>query len=77
MRWRSGLGFPYVDCALSPPIDLPTGGRVALRSGESAIVLSPIGIEIAARDVTITCSGKLSMKASGDVVMKGSKILQN
>jgi type VI secretion system secreted protein VgrG len=34
-------------------------------------------IVIKGKDVTVEGSGKINVKASSDIVMKGSKILQN
>jgi type VI secretion system secreted protein VgrG len=34
-------------------------------------------IVIKGKDITIDGSGKINVKASSDIVMKGSKILQN
>ena len=34
-------------------------------------------ITIKGKDITIDGSGKINVKASNDIVMKGSKILQN
>jgi hypothetical protein len=45
------------------------GHRVVLRLGDSSIILEPHEIEIK--------SSKVSVKASGDVVLKGAKIKEN
>ena len=34
-------------------------------------------ITIAGKDITIDASGKINVKASGNITMKGQKILQN
>jgi type VI secretion system secreted protein VgrG len=34
-------------------------------------------IQISGKDITIKASGKVNVKADSDVVVKGSKILQN
>jgi type VI secretion system secreted protein VgrG len=34
-------------------------------------------ITIKGKDITVDGSGKINVKASGDIVMKGSKITQN
>jgi type VI secretion system secreted protein VgrG len=34
-------------------------------------------ITIKGKDITVEGSGKINVKASSDIVMKGSKILQN
>ncbi|MEN9627137.1 MAG: hypothetical protein RJA10_363 [Pseudomonadota bacterium] len=51
---------------------------LTLVCGAASISLKKDGtVVIKGRDITIEGSGKLNAKASGDVVLKGSKILQN
>ena len=51
---------------------------ISLTTGSASIVMKKDGtIVIKGKNITIEGSGKISVKASSDVVMKGSKILQN
>ncbi|WP_244830337.1 type VI secretion system Vgr family protein [Caballeronia sp. TF1N1] len=51
---------------------------ITLLTGDASIVMKKDGtIQIKGKDITIDGSGKISVKAGGDIVMKGSKILQN
>lgn len=54
-----------------------TSGSFVLAQGDSRIVIKRTSIEIHSKDVSIVASGKVDIKASGDLVMKGSRILQN
>ena len=52
--------------------------QVVVKIGEASIVLKPNGsIEIKGREITVAGSGRVAVKASGDLVLKGSKIQQN
>jgi type VI secretion system secreted protein VgrG len=54
------------------------GDSVTLKTGSASITMKKDGtIHIKGKDITIEGSGKVNVKASSDVVMKGSKILQN
>lgn len=51
---------------------------ISITTGSASIVMKKDGtITIKGKDITIEGSGKINVKASSDVVMKGSKILQN
>ena len=51
---------------------------ISFTTGSASIVMKKDGsILIKGKDITIEGSGKISVKASSNVVMKGSKILQN
>jgi type VI secretion system secreted protein VgrG len=52
--------------------------EISLTSGSASITLKKDGtIQINGKDVTIEGSGKVNVKASSDVIIKGSKIAQN
>lgn len=52
--------------------------EVVLRAGDASITLKRDGsVIIKGKDITIEGTGKINIKASGDLVMKGSKIAQN
>jgi type VI secretion system secreted protein VgrG len=51
---------------------------VSIKTGSASITMKKDGtIQIKGKDITIDGSGKINIKAGGDIVMKGSKILQN
>jgi len=57
---------------------LEAGDEITLKTGDASITLKKDGtIQIKGKDITIVGSGKISVKASGDMVLKGSKIAQN
>ncbi|MFT3717330.1 type VI secretion system Vgr family protein [Pseudorhodoferax sp.] len=54
------------------------GDSITLKTGSASLTMKKDGtIQIKGKDITIDGSGKINVKASGDVVVKGSKILQN
>lgn len=55
-----------------------TGQVITLKSGSASIVLKPDGtIEIKGKDISVQGSGKVNVKATGELTLKGSKISQN
>lgn len=57
---------------------LEAGDEITLKTGDASIVMKKDGtITIKGKDITVTGSGKIGIKASSDVVIKGSKIAQN
>ena len=57
---------------------LDAGDEIVLKTGEASITMKKDGtIVIKGKDITIQASGKMNVKADSDIVMKGSKILQN
>jgi type VI secretion system secreted protein VgrG len=57
---------------------LEAGDSITLKTGSASITMKKDGtITIKGKDITIDGSGKINIKASSDIVMKGSKILQN
>ncbi len=54
------------------------GDQIVFQTGAASITLKKDGtITIKGKDITVNGSGKINMKASSNIVMKGSKILQN
>jgi type VI secretion system secreted protein VgrG len=52
--------------------------QIQFQTGDASIILKKDGtITIKGKDITISGSGKINVKASSDVVLKGSKISQN
>jgi len=59
-------------------LDVVAGDSVMIKTGDASITLKKDGtIVIKGKDITIEGSGKINVKASSDLVMKGSKIAQN
>ena len=57
---------------------LVAGDQIQLETGDASITMKKDGtITIKGKDIKISGSGKISIKADSDVVMKGSKISQN
>jgi type VI secretion system secreted protein VgrG len=51
---------------------------ISIKTGDASITMKKDGtITIKGKDITIDGSGKINVKASSDVIVKGSKILQN
>ncbi len=54
------------------------GDEIVLQTGSATITMKKNGdITIDGKNVSIKASGKINAKASSDIIMKGSKILQN
>ena len=59
-------------------LKIDAGDSITLTTGSASITMKKDGtITIKGKDITIDGSGKVNVKASSDIVMKGSKILQN
>jgi type VI secretion system secreted protein VgrG len=57
---------------------LDVGDEIVLKTGSSSITMKKDGtITIKGKDITIQGSGKVNVKASSDVVIKGSKVAAN
>jgi type VI secretion system secreted protein VgrG len=57
---------------------LDAGDEITLKSGDASITLKKDGtIQIKGKDITISGSGQVGVKASSDLVLKGSKIAGN
>jgi type VI secretion system secreted protein VgrG len=57
---------------------IDAGDSVTIKTGSASITMKKDGtITIKGKDITIDGSGKIKAKASKDIVLKGSKILQN
>ena len=54
------------------------GDSITIKTGDASITMKKDGtITIKGKDITVQGSGKINVKADSDIVMKGSKILQN
>jgi type VI secretion system secreted protein VgrG len=59
-------------------LTITAADSITLKTGSASITMKKDGtITIKGKDITIEGSGKINAKASSDIVMKGSKILQN
>ena len=57
---------------------LTAADQITLTTGSSSIIMKKDGtIQIKGKDISIVGSGKINVKADSDVVIKGSKILEN
>lgn len=57
---------------------LTAADGISLTTGDASIVMKKDGtISIEGKNITIKASGKINAEASGDMTLKGSKILQN
>lgn len=57
---------------------IDAGDSVTIKTGSASISMKKDGtITIKGKDITIDGSGKINVKAGGDIIMKGSKIQQN
>ncbi len=57
---------------------MDAGERIVLKTGDAMIEMKKDGtIGIKGKDITIQGSGKITVKANGDIVMKGANILHN
>ena len=54
-----------------------SGIIVTMKVGNSVLRLKPTAIELSAHEITLTSSGALKLKGSGDIVLKGQKIHEN
>ncbi len=59
-------------------LSIDAGDEITITTGSASISMKKDGtITIAGKDITIDASGKINVKASGNITMKGQKILQN
>jgi type VI secretion system secreted protein VgrG len=57
---------------------IEAGDEIVIKCGSASITLKKDGtVKIDGKDITTSGSGKVNVKADSDIVMKGSKILQN
>jgi type VI secretion system secreted protein VgrG len=59
-------------------LTIEVGDQIVIQTGKASITLKKDGtIQISGKDITINGSGKIDVKASNNITMKGQKILQN
>lgn len=59
-------------------ITIEAGDQIVIKTGKSSITMKKDGtINISGKDISVKGSGKIDIKASKDITMKGQKILQN
>lgn len=59
-------------------LSIDAGEEILIKTGESSILMKKDGtITIKGKDIKIEGSGKINVKASKNIIMKGKKILQN
>jgi type VI secretion system secreted protein VgrG len=63
---------------VSHNIVINAGDSILIKTGDASLVMKKDGtIQLKGKDITIEGSGKINVKADGDIIMKGSKISQN
>jgi hypothetical protein len=55
----------------------PHGAGFTLGSGDSSITVNRIGVVIRSRDIELIASGRIAVKAAGQLTLKGAKITEN
>ena len=66
------------DIQVGKKFALSAGDSIELKAGDASIILKKDGtITIKGNDITVSGSGKVNIKASSDVVVKGSKVSMN
>jgi type VI secretion system secreted protein VgrG len=59
-------------------LTIDVGDQITIQTGSASILMKKDGtITIKGKDITLQGSGKINVKASGDVIVKGSKVAQN
>jgi type VI secretion system secreted protein VgrG len=59
-------------------LHIEAGDEIVIKTGDATITMKKDGtIKIDGKDVTVNGSGKINVKASSDVVVKGSKVAMN
>lgn len=59
-------------------LTIDVGDQIVIKTGKSSITMKKDGtIQISGKDITINGSGKINVKATNNITMKGQKILQN
>jgi len=57
---------------------IDAGDQVVIKTGSASLTMKKDGtITLKGKDITLDASGKINIKASGDVIVKGSKVAQN
>lgn len=64
--------------AVGKKISITAGDEILIKTGSASILMKKDGtIRIMGKDITVEGSGKINVKASNNITMKGQKILQN
>lgn len=59
-------------------LTIEVGDQIVIKTGKASITMKKDGtIQVSGKDITINGSGKIDVKASKNITMKGQKILQN
>ena len=59
-------------------LTLNAGDQIIIQTGSASLIMKKDGtIELSGKDITINGSGKIGVKADGDVVIKGQKVHAN
>jgi type VI secretion system secreted protein VgrG len=64
--------------SIGKKLTIDVGDQITIQTGSASILMKKDGtITIKGKDITLQGSGKINVKASGDVIVKGSKVAQN
>ena len=55
----------------------PNGNGFSLVAGSSSITVNKTGVVIKSQDINLIASGRISVKAGGEISLKGAKITEN
>jgi type VI secretion system secreted protein VgrG len=59
-------------------LSITAGDQITIKTGSASIIMKKDGtITIQGKDITVKGSGKITINANNDIIMKGQKILQN
>ena len=59
-------------------LTITVGDQITLKTGKAVLVMKKDGtVTINGKDISIDGSGKIDVKAKGNITQKGQKILQN
>ena len=55
----------------------PNGAGFTLGSTDSSITVNRVGVVIKSRDIELIATGKIAVKAAGQLILKGARITEN
>jgi hypothetical protein len=58
-------------------VQILSTSTLRLQCGDSIIEMGPSGVRITSQEIDLTSANKTLIKAGGEIVLKGSKIVQN
>ena len=79
-RWRLAVGHGGQGrhSGVAKKLTIDAGEEILIKTGDAQLLMKKDGtISLKGKDIAITGSGKITVKATGDMVLKGSKIGEN